>query len=262
MGYSSKHLKSLANSDIFEIDVRMGRVDNYRAITIRGTNSDVDSAEETVWTTGGLISFPDSTQTLRIASESTDDTVGGVGAQSVYILGLDDNWEEQSEIIELNGQTFVTSSLQYRRVNSFRVASAGANGSNQDNVHVGTGSVTAGVPSTIYKTIPTNANWCFCCNYTVPANMNMILLDGTFTSPRQRFVTLRPYLRANNGQTTPFADGIWYRMFEFHVHKSTIDSNFRTFRALPEKTDFEVRALCNTSNAIATARVEAFLVED
>lgn len=90
---------------------------------------------------------------LTVSSASANDTAAGTGARTVLLTGLDANWNIQSEIIALNGQTAVTTVNTYLFVQSLQVLTAGSGGTNAGIIYVGTGVVTSGVPATKYLAI-------------------------------------------------------------------------------------------------------------
>lgn len=76
--------------------------------------------------------FMGSAQVLAVVSSSTDDDYTGTGARVVRISGLDSNWDQITEDVQLDGTTVVYTTKEFIRVNSVDV------------VHAGSGAVAAG----------------------------------------------------------------------------------------------------------------------
>lgn len=96
----------------------------------------------------------DAAYTLDISSSSADDKMTtGTGAWEAEVYGLDANWNPISEVVELNGQTVVTTTKTFLRVFELVVQSAGTGLQNAGDLYVikhGTGgSYTGGVPGTL-----------------------------------------------------------------------------------------------------------------
>lgn len=87
---------------------------NFHLIHKFGMNEAVGSAEETVWSQGGLYPwalFDSGAITVYARSTSTGDTSG-----SLELQGLDENYNVQTDTISLAGQTLVPSTKQFTRV--------------------------------------------------------------------------------------------------------------------------------------------------
>jgi len=159
----------LANPVPFEIQVSQGRVPGYSMVMIAGENPDVDSAAyEDIWTQGGLTVYPAAALQMKVSSSSANDTGAGTGARSVIIQGLDANYDPITETVALTGQTEVTTSASFLRINKMIVATAGTGLANAGTIYIGTGVVTAGVPATIYNTIAPGFNDSLNFSYTIP----------------------------------------------------------------------------------------------
>lgn len=165
------------NTESFYLRVAQGVVANNSSFTIFGYNPDIDQTEESLWADGGLIPHPTSASQLAIASTDANDdgSPAGTGARTVYIEGLDGDYEIVSETVTLNGTTNVTTSNSYLYVNFFYVASVGSGGANA-------GDITAKVSTTLYNIIAAGYNNATTGHYCVPAGYTGYLLVGTFTA--------------------------------------------------------------------------------
>ena len=97
-----------------------------------GFNGDVDSGStpEDIWTVGGLIPFPAAADFVSIVSDSADDTLAGIGAQTLLVIGVDDTFNIITEIVDMDGLTPVLTTQQFLFVNRSAVASAGSTAGN------------------------------------------------------------------------------------------------------------------------------------
>lgn len=124
--------------------VMQGLYPGRKFVRINGLNPDIDAgAKEDVWSAGGIFQFLPSPDFIDLVSDSTDDTVGGIGAQQVLVNGLDELGIETSEILSLDGVTPVQTIRPYVHVQRVRTI---LNGTNLFNV--GTISIT-GASSTL-----------------------------------------------------------------------------------------------------------------
>ena len=166
----------------FELQVARGQIMGHTAVTVFGYNPDVDTAEEAIWPNGGTIPHVTTASILKISSSSINDTAAGTGARTVYISGVDGNYNTVSETVTLNGQTAVNTVNSYIALNQFYTATVGSTGYNEGNINAGTGTVTAGVPAVLYDLIGATNNNRTTAHYVVPAGYTAYLLMGMFTA--------------------------------------------------------------------------------
>ena len=152
----------------FELQVSRGQIQGHSVITISGYNSDVDTAWEMITPIGDL-SYPAAALQMTVSSSSANDTSAGTGARTVLISGLDANYLVITETVTMNGQTAVTTTNSFLRINSMLVASAGTGLANAGTIYIGSGVVTSGVPATIYNVIAVGYNSTTSSQYTIPA---------------------------------------------------------------------------------------------
>jgi stage V sporulation protein SpoVS len=140
-----------------------GRVEPF------GFNPDINGTEETVWDAGGIYAYPSAATVMKVSSSSTNDTAAGTGARTILVQGLDADYNEAEEIVTLNGQTAVNTTVSFLRVTRAYVLTAGSGGTAAGDIYVGVGTVTAGVPATIYAKITLGENQTLMGIWTVPA---------------------------------------------------------------------------------------------
>jgi hypothetical protein len=201
----------------FELQVSRGQIQGHSVITVAGYNSDVDTSWEMITPVGDL-SYAAAALQMTVSSSSASDTSAGTGARTVLITGLDADYAVISENVTMNGQTAVTTTKSFLRVNSMFVTTAGSGLANAGIIYIGTGTVTSGVPATIYNLISIGFNNTTSSQYTVPAGYTgylsvarIGLAQDTGTSlitGRTRFVGTNgvaltgPVIVTNNGIST------------------------------------------------------------
>lgn len=146
-----------------------------RSITIIGENPDVDTATtpETVWEVGGVITRPTAATVVTVVSSHTSDDFGNVGANTVLIEGLDSNYKEIYETVNLDGINPVQTTQQFYRINFFRVVYSGS-------VQTNVGDIDATVNGNIISRIGAGESLAHTALYTVPANHNLFLTNFSY----------------------------------------------------------------------------------
>lgn len=140
-----------------------------------GQNADVDTSKEDLVAQGGTVVQPTEARVHNIASSDAKDTnagAGGVGARTIRISGLDGDFDEVSEDIELDGVSNVATTFSYTRINRMIVLTAG---SELDNA--GIISATAVTDGTVTCTIPIGYNQSLYALYTIPRNKTGYMTD-------------------------------------------------------------------------------------
>lgn len=169
-------------NEAFGLQVSRGQVQGHSTVIVFGYNPDVDTSEESVWPDGGVVPHPTVASVLKISSTSANDTAAGTGARTVYIEGLDGNYNVVSETVSLNGQTAVDTVNLYLYVNRLYVVTAGSGEENAGVINAGTGVVTAGVPAVLYDLIATGNNNSTTGHYCIPAGYTGYMTRGIFTA--------------------------------------------------------------------------------
>jgi len=225
--------------------VAQGQIAYHEHIYKFGQNSVVGDSVETIWQQGGLYSYPPSATTMTVSSSNTNDTSAGTGARTVQILGLDGDYNEISETITLNGQTAVTTTNSFLRVNRAIVLTAGSGEANAGIIYVGTGTVTTGVPANVYTTINGDGtNQSLQAFWTVPANYNAYIYQTNVSTGNssntpavlKTLLVARPHGGVfNTKEVIVLTDGNHLQNYSFPI-------------TLTEKTDIEFRAESSSSS--------------
>lgn len=106
---------------------------NFTYYTTYGHIADLVSADndEILWSAKSDKTALATVDTIDFVSSATQDAFpSGDGARLLRVIGLDSNYDQQFEIIEMDGQTPVTSALSYLRVNEVLVLNAGTSRTN------------------------------------------------------------------------------------------------------------------------------------
>jgi len=238
-------ISKLGSSEPFELQVAQGQIAYHEHIYKFGQNSVVGDSVETIWQQGGLYSYPPSATTMTVSSSNTNDTSAGTGARTVQILGLDGDYNEISETITLNGQTAVTTTNSFLRVNRAIILTAGSGGANAGTIYVGTGTVTTGVPANVYTTINGDGtNQSLQAFWTVPANYDAYIYQTNVSTGNssntpavlKTLLVARPHGGVfNTKEVIVLTDGNHLQNYSFPI-------------TLTEKTDIEFRAESSSSS--------------
>ena len=233
----------------FQMRASMGHIANGTPVFVYGNNPDIQNQEETVWYHGGIYSYPASATVMTVSSNDAACT------STIMINGLDANYLPINEMITLTGQTPVSTTKSYLRIQNAYVL---ANPTTQ-NIYIGTGTVTAGVPATVYERIFDGHNRTESGRYTVPAGRTFYVTHGTIShgsDSLNAFITGRLYYRLYG---LPFQTAA-----TVNLNNKFIDFWFDFPLALPEKTDLETRAICSKQqiNAVSTSFEGLLITED
>jgi hypothetical protein len=242
----------------FELQVARGQVDGHKTLFKFGINGDVGTSVETVWAQGGTYAYPASATVMKISSSSADDTSAGTGARSIAIFGLDANYNEISESVLLDGQTAVNTGNSYLRISRMYVVTAGSGATAAGTIYAGTGTVTSGVPATVYGMIALNANQTQMAFWTVPAGYTLYLTGLFYTSGNTNAnawtnfqLIQRPLGGVFRQQSSSRVPGNGDFVVDLH-----------TPIAFTEKTDIEVRAVASTSPSNVSAEFEGIYIKN
>jgi len=233
----------------FQLRAAMGHVTNGTSVFVSGNNPDIQLSEETVWYHGGIYSYPSSA--IQMSVSSGDDAA----TCQVMINGLDANYLPINEIVNLTGQTAVTTANSYLRIQNAYVIANPTSG----DIYIGTGTVTSGIPATVYERIFDGHNRTESGRYTVPANRTFYLTHGTISH--------------GSDSLNAFITGtLVYRLYGLPFHNAAVvnlNNKFIDFwfdypLALPAKTDIETRAKCSKQqiNAVSTSFEGLLITED
>ena len=238
-------ISRVGTTEPFELQVSRGQIPWHTSLFKYGYNSNIINVEETIWDVGGIYAYPSSAvaMTVTSASGATDSGVTGI------VFGLDADYNEVSETFTLDGSGTYTTTQTFLRV--FRAYITGSSAP--------AGNITIANGGTTYAQITAGENQTLMAVYTVPAGKSLyvnqgIATHGTGTSGGV-FMTVR-FLVRNEGE-------VFRTAVKIDVVESEILYPFAQPLKIPEKSDVEVRAICNKNQANAlSASFDGIIVEE
>lgn len=161
----------------FFIEATKGNLPGQETGNQFGENTVVGSTEEDVQSQGGTLIFLQSAEFMEIVSTDTvNDIFGGANANSVLVKGLDENFEEIQEVVNL-AAAFNTTENRYMRIQVVEVNGVGTYGV----TNIGIISITSANSSTLQVEIPIAQGRSSSSHYTVPAGKNVIVTSFSAT---------------------------------------------------------------------------------
>lgn len=222
------------------LEIGQQRDSSAQLLHLFGFNTAVGVTYETIWNNGGgLYSFPGEALTMSCVSSSASDT----GA--ILISGLDADYQEIYDIVQLNGTTSVTTTNQFFRINSANILS----GSNVGNITISNGGTT-------YAYIGAGLGTHQAIVYTVPANRSLYIHQVTFNSG-----TVNPNKYLVSRASTISSSGVIARFWE-STYQQDIYFNLRVPFVIREKTDFTIEAKSSSGENELSIYMGAVLLED
>lgn len=254
----------------FELAVARGLVPGHSVMQKFGTLKPptADTVYD-LWTgaSAGNASYTFSTTAtkMKLSSSSTDDAVAGIGTCCVSIAGLDADFNEVSEYLNLDGQTPVETANTYIRVFRAYSLEVGTTEHNVGDIYIyetGETSVIAGVPQTaslLRAKIDATVGQTEMAIYTVPAGktayIHEVIISVSNRAARYTdvFITKRDY--GNGGFRRLF--GSAFESASTVVVHPTIPGPFAA------KTDIKMQAITTaTATSSIYGRFHLILVDN
>lgn len=236
----------------FELQVARGQIAFHNSFQVFGYNPDLDTSEESVWPDGGTVPHPSSASALVIASTSAadDGSPAGTGARTVYIEGLDGDYNVVSETVTMNGTTDVTTINSYMYINKFTVITVGSGGANA-------GDITAKLSTTLYDMILTGYNNRTTAHYCVPAGYTAYVTVGTFTAGQASGSTSVTGFLKQHGP-----DGVLRVGAVSTLNNGSVQYDFSYPYLVPEKNCIGASAIGAAANNSVSAFFNIVLIAD
>lgn len=231
----------------FELQVSRGQVRGHSSIFRSAHTTNCNTAKTTLWSLGTLYNFPSAATVMKVSSANALD-IGVI----VLINGLDANYDAISETVVMNGQTPVNTTKSYLRINDVIVVA----GAILDGVYVGTGTVTAGVPATVYGYAKTGENISATSVFTVPKGYTFYITQGSIscaTTVSNKYVT---------AEFNSIINGIDYITAKITVSTSFQQFNYNPPLKVDEKTDFRTDVTSSSGTDIVAATVQGILIKN
>ena len=219
----------VSSMDYF-LDIAEGHVPGHYAVTKFGHNDSVGSSIETIWSGSNIYPYLDSAQTLFVNGGANDD-VGGTGALTVEIQGLDGNYESLTETIILTGATPVETTGSYLRIFRAKVLTAGSVGTNDADIEI----YDDAIGTTLLCQIDAGYGQTLMAIWTVPAGSTAYLVKFYSATDAARSTETSLMVR-------PFG-GAWNVKHNVHHLDGYFVHNFEIPIAVGEKADIEVQSM-------------------
>lgn len=122
----------------FRYEIAQSRYQNHTLWNKFGYNTDIDTTTdpEVLASWGGTFQYITAGETIDVVSSSTSDDSGSTGVNSIIVWGVDENWQQQTEIITMDGTTTVTTTSQWIGINRVSIYTTGSGTSNVGNITV------------------------------------------------------------------------------------------------------------------------------
>lgn len=225
-----------------------------------GYNSDVDVGTELVANFGGPITLYTTASTLTISSDSASDTDGGTGCNSLVIYGHDINWNEQIEVVTLDGTNAVTTTGSFISYpNRVAMYLCGTGQTNAGNITV---KRTSESPNPTVAYLAAGEGVTQQCIFTVCANHKFLaewmLLNAARQAAQNPYVTFKlwVYSLVNNGIQ---------EVFRFNMDTAVqVEKQLTPHSPFPigEKSIMWLTATTDKDDTSVTARFSGELIRD
>jgi len=232
---------------------------HFSTVNKFGWNGDVDAAIEDVWDGGGTYSFLDSAVVLYIESDSTTDTIGGTGAITIQIQGLDSLWALQLETVTITGTADVVTTNKWIRVFRMKVLTAGSNATNNGVIQL-----YDSLGTRVIAQIGASNAQTLMAIYTIPAGYTgymtsyySSILKANTSGAVDYSLWMRP--DADDGNT-PF--NLKHRISSQAAGSSYFQHEFFPYYKIAEKTDIRISAFGSTTNFEVGSGFDIILVQN
>jgi len=222
--------------------VALNLVPGASRVVALGVNADINTGTlpEDVWPLGGLYPWLSAATYVSVASNSANDSSSsGTGARTVLLVGLDNLYNVQSEILTLDGLTPVISTKQYLRVNSLIMMSAGSSRINIGDIDAKNNSNGTDILARLVAGKGATRS----SNYTVPAGYTLAI-DSLFIGVNRPSSTVDISVATYFGSPQGF-----YRLpLEISCAANPYRHDTNPPIMVSEKTDFMLRATYVSAN--------------
>lgn len=195
-----------------------------------------------------LYVFPTVAQQMHVVSDSANDAAAGTGARTVYIHYLDGNYNEQTELVTLNGVTPAnTVATNILRINGFHVGSVGSGGTTAGNISLTNtgGTVTYGYISVGFNTAHQGV-------FTIPAGYTGYAnhFQASSGSTGTHFCQIGFRSTSHEGILLP---GVFYSNDVISGQNTGYAANYPIPFVIPAMADIKISAVSDAVNANVTA---------
>ena len=250
------------------LDVSAGIVSNKTAIIIDGFNPSISTMAEDVWVIGGNYNFLTGATILDIISLNTEDDASGLGAQNVFIDGLDSTFVGITEIISLVGTTSTQTSNMFSRINFMNVVDSGTyHGANFDDITAQTsdgkilGRIDGVYTESRKGTVDYGSGRTSLGVFTVPKDKTAFITSINVCNDSNRKGNYALYKYENTDNSIPPTKSreiIW----RCSGVSNGLSEQFQQFIRVPEKSDIWMRCRTNGGNSTFSMSLTVVLVNN
>lgn len=239
----------------FELAAARSLVEGLTQDVKFGRNPDISTAIETIWAHTGLYAYQAAATKLKVSSGSADDDKdAGTGMRSVRLFGLDANWAEITEDVDIDGQDQTETDALFLRVYRAQGLTYGSGETNAGIIYAGTGSAVAGVPqTTVDLVIAAGKGQSEMCIRPVPAGKTMFISCIHFSVGDGKTLSAELVQR-------PFGGGFLNKWSE-QIFQAPIERNVM-FGPFAAKSDVELRGTSSASGTAVSGGFEYLLIDD
>jgi hypothetical protein len=237
-----------------EFDRNIGRIAYESTVHKFGTNAAISTTYEDIWTNGGVYPWPTAAETVRVKTGGNVNDIDstGSGARKIVVVGLNENWEQVSEEIALNGSSVSSATtITFIRIFSAYVTDCGTyTGSNTGIIlieNTSSTNVICSIDATIGRSQQTM--------YTVPAGKTAYIVRLEVQAEITNTAEVRLFRRENADTiAAPFnARNLIHRVLDFSGSETIV---LKSYEMLPEKTDVWADAKKATGGGDTEVEVE------
>lgn len=236
-----------------DLTYAMGR-GGFTTLRKFGTNSNVGTAFEDVWSVGGdYTGWVTTPGVVSVVSTSTDDTLAGSGARTVAVSGLDANGLAQTEIVSLSGTSPVTTTATFSRCWRCFVVSVGTYGG------ANAGDISLSIGGNACASITTGLGQSRECVYTVPADKTLYVTQIRVSSATSKATEFRYKIRPNALTYSGSAMAPWRVIGRTDGVVGPHTLALSPYTQIPPLTDIAVSAATASASGIVSAAFEGVL---
>ena len=213
----------------FRIEVARGNIEGNSYVFFAGINEALGATYESVTPQGGLYPWPAAAAKMDVVSTDANDTAAGTGARTVYITGLDADYEIITETVTMDGLNPVETDASFLRINGFIVLTAGTGGTNAGDIDILNG-------ADIIGRIEAGVNAMGQGVYTIPAGYTAFNTSQHYTSGKDDEIKAQAF--ADIGGT-----GIFLGFGTLMLYESILRFVPQNYFPIPEKSDIDIRAI-------------------
>lgn len=219
-----------------------------------GRSEGLTTTEETIWDGGTLYAgWLTNACTISVVSDNELDDGNastGTGAKTLWISGLDANWDEASTTITLDGDTGTgaKTTTEFLRVNRMQVITSGTSLTN-----VGTLTATADTDGNTMAIIQPNNGQTLMALWSVPRNKEMYISHASMGCGKSADVTFYLFAKPSTGS--------WNLKNTWQVYESHISEDFAPPLKFDEKTDVEMRGVVGAAGTEGSADFMMIIVD-